>query len=249
MALNIRAIDIRQSLVYDLVLVDGVIILMMSDEVDSGGLFGGTWNGISTSIEPLYLAHASNGRYTSIISGRTIDGMWIEEGLLHIQLDSDHTSIPIGVLYHFMRRGMSRQLRNDEYVRAVRRYARCLAQACRDVDTLSHISYTKILVNTDGGTYMALVEHGYNLFGRPSRIVNVYVIAKREENEWVNLMTGDYAEHIELDTPDIIKFIGEGDYDVEYKLYEVASWYKLVELQLPHEVRKIERWLTKKLSG
>jgi len=243
MTFSVRAIDIRQSLVYDLVLVDGVIMLMTSDEAESIGLFGGTWSSTSTSIEPLYLARVRNGLYTTIIGNKTVDGMWIENGLLHIQHDLSRTSIPIGTLYYFMRRSMSRQLRSDEYTSAVRRYARCLVQACRDVDTLSHISYTMILVNTSSGTYAVVLEYGYNLFGLPSTVLNAVVVAKREEDEWIDLMTNDYAEHVELSAPDIIRFVGEGDYNVEYKLYEVISWYKLAEPQLSHEAQKIRQWI------
>jgi len=248
MTFNVRAVDIRQSLIYDIVLVDGVIVLMIVRETDASGFFNSTWNGVLASIEPLYLAHVRNGRYTSIISGRTIDGTWIEGGLLHIHHDSGHTSIPIGTLYYFTRRqSIQRQLR-DNYFNAVRRYVKCLAQTCRDIDTLSHISYTMVLVNTDAGTYAAIVEHGYNLSGMPSMIADVYVIAKREEYEWIDLMTNDYAEHVELVEPDAVKFLGEGDYDVEYKLYETVSWHKLAEPQLPQEARKIRQWLLAKLS-
>jgi len=248
MTLNVRAVDIRQSLIYDIVLVDGVAVLMIARETDASGLFSSAWSGVLASIEPLYLAHARNGQYTSVISG-TIDGMWIEGGMLHIQRDSGYTSIPIGTLYHFTRRWPMQRQHRDEYFRAVRRYVRCLAQACRDADTLSHISYTMVLVNTDAGTYVAIVEHGYNLSGKPSRVVNAYVIAKREEDEWIDLMTRDYAEHVELDTPDAVKFLGERDYDVGYKLHEIISWYKLAEPQLPQEAQKIRQWLLSRLSG
>jgi len=322
MAFNVRAVEIRQALIYDVVLVDNVIMLMIAQESNVTGLFSSTWNSVLVSIEPLYLAtryrnerfiNPSNsctqramrgaqprcgqmtvgpepcanrrnggnsdlpdcppgdgcspepmggtgetpgsgavsgrgGGQVSVISGKSIAGLWIEEGLLHIQGDSGYMAVPIGTLYYFMRKKMSRQLRDEEHIRAVRRYAKCLAQACRDVDTLSHISYMTVFVNTGSGTYAAVVEHGYNLFGKPSRVVNAYVIAKREEDEWIDLMTNEYAEHVELVEPDTVRFVGEGDYDADYMLYDIISLHKLAEPQLPQEARKIRQWLLAKLS-